>query len=80
MAASDFSWSTDDSESSKHAKLFLDSEPKVKIPATAKRHALDGTKKNCYTAVTDGKFKLFLSSSPSVIFLQQFFFVLSRVA
>ena len=37
-------------------------------------------RKNCYTAVNDGKFKLFLSSSPSVIHLQQFFFVLSRVA
>lgn len=49
-------------------------------PTTAKRHALDGTKKNCYTAVNDGKFKLFLSSSPSLIHLQQFFFVLSRVA
>ena len=24
-------------------------------PATAKRRALDGTKKNCYTAVIDGK-------------------------
>ncbi|MBS5096827.1 MAG: hypothetical protein KHZ17_09405, partial [Roseburia sp.] len=58
----------------------LDSEPEVIIPATAKRPALDGTKKNCYTAVNDGKFKLFLSSSPSVIHLQQFFFVPSRVA
>ena len=33
----------------------LDSEPEVIIPATAKRCALDGTKKNCYTAVIDGK-------------------------
>lgn len=48
--------------------------------ATASRLALDGTKKNCYTAVYDGKTELFLSSSPSVINLQQFFFVLSRVA
>ena len=35
--------------------MFLDSEPEVIIPATAKRRALDGTKKNCYTAVIDGK-------------------------
>jgi len=35
--------------------LFLDSEPKVIILATAKRLALDGTKKNCYTAVLDGE-------------------------
>ena len=30
-------------------------EPEVIIPASAKRCALDGTKKNCYTAVIDGK-------------------------
>ena len=35
--------------------LFLDSEPEVIILATAKRLALDGTKKNCYTAVSDGE-------------------------
>lgn len=80
MAAPNLSWTADDSKLTEIIELFLDSEPEVKIPATAKRHALDSTKKNCYTAVHDGKIELFLSSSPSVIHLQQFFFVLSRVA
>ena len=55
MAASDLSRTTDDSKLTTIIQLFLDSEPEVKIPATAKRHALDGTKKNCYTAVIDGE-------------------------
>ena len=57
MAASHLPWSTDDSEPAtrRSRSLFLDSEPEVIIPATAKRRALDGTKKNCYTAVIDGK-------------------------
>lgn len=80
MAASNLSWTADDSKLTEVIELFLDSEPEVKIPATAKRHALDNTKKNCYTAVLDGKIELLLSSSSSVIHLQQFFFVLSRVA
>ena len=72
MAASDFPRTANNTEYAKPLTV-LRFRTGGKYPATAKRHALDGTKKNCYTAVLDGKIELFLSSSPSVIHLQQFF-------
>ena len=57
MATSHLPRSTNNLELAKRRSriLFLDSEPEVITPATAKRLALDGTKKNCYTAVFDGE-------------------------
>ena len=56
MAAANLPWSTNNLKltTGRSPILFLDSEPEVITPATAKRLALDGTKKNCYTAVFDG--------------------------
>ena len=48
--------------------MFLDLEPEAVTSHRISGFALDNNKKNCYTAVSDGKNYLFLSSSPSVIY------------
>ena len=57
MAASHLSRTADNLKSTKRRSryLFLDSEPEVVTQPPRSGFALDGTKKNCYTAVNDEK-------------------------